>query len=153
MRIVEVWLGEQRCAIPVGAIDEVLPVVEARKLSGTPDWIVGVARLRGAFVPLLDASLICTGKPIVRTMNARVILLQVGAGGGSMRLALLVDRVGSLLTIDFEASGTHPGILGAGRGALTCIAADAAGDIYLLDPSKIVDEENRKLFRDAIGSA
>ncbi|MEN9669178.1 MAG: hypothetical protein RLZZ386_1085, partial [Planctomycetota bacterium] len=35
----------------------------------------------------------------------------------------------------------------------TCIAADAAGDIYLLDPSKIVDEENRKLFRDAMGSA
>lgn len=153
MRIVEVWLGEQRCAIPVGAIDEVLPVVEARKLSGTPEWIVGIARLRGAFVPLIDASLICTGHSVVRTMNARVVLLQVGAGGGSMRLAVLVDRVGNLLTIDFEVAGSHPGIVGAGRGALTSIATDTTGEIYLLDPSKIVDDENRKLFRDAIGSA
>ncbi len=153
MRIVEVWLGQQRCAIPVGAIDEVLPVVEARKLTGTPDWIIGIARLRGAFVPLLDASLICIGSSVVRTMNARVVLLQVGAGGGSMRLAVLVDRVGSLLTIDFEGAGTHPGIIGAGRGALTSIATDATGDIYLLDLSKIVDDENRKLFRDAIGSS
>ena len=153
MRVVEVWLGQQRCAIPVRAIDEVLPIVEARKLSGTPDWIIGIARLRGAFVPLLDAAMICTGSPVVRTMNARAILLQVGAAGGNMRLAILVDSVGSLLTIDFDGAGTHPGITGAGRGALTKIAADADGDIYLLDPTKIVDDENRGLFRDAIGAA
>lgn len=153
MRIVEVWLGQQRCAIPVHEIDEVLPVVEARKLSGTPDWIIGIARLRGAFVPLLDASLICTGNSVVRTMNARIILLETSASGENIKLALLVDRIGQLLSIDFDGAGTHPGILGAGRGAITSIAADATGDIFLLDSSKIVDEENRKFFRNAIGSA
>jgi|GEM_PF-1551014 len=153
MRVVEVWLGQLRCAIAVMAIDEVLPIVEARKLAGTPDWIIGIARLRGSFVPLLDASLICTGIPVVRTMNARAILLNVGAASGAMRMALLVDRVGGLLTIDFDAAGTHPGIAGAGRGVLTNIASDSAGDIYLLDCAHIVDDEHRKLFRDAIGCA
>ncbi len=153
MRIVEVWLGNLRCAVPVQSIDEVLPMVEARRLAGTPEWIVGIARLRGAFVPLLDAASICNGVPIVRTMNARTILLRVGAAGAGIRLAILVDSVGGLRTVDFDAPGSHPGIVGAGRGALTSIASDSDGDIYLLDPLQLVSDEHRQLFRDAVGSA
>lgn len=153
MRVVEVWLGQQRFALPVTAIDEILPLVEARKLSGTPEWMIGIARLRGAFVPLVDTSAIVTGAAVKRTMNTRSILLQIGAAGGNMRLALLVDSVGGIVTVDFGAPGTHPGIVGAGQGALTSIASDDTGEIYLLDPSKILDDESRRLFRDAIGSA
>ena len=86
-------------------------------------------------------------------MNARAILMRPGATGSAMRLAILVDSVGTLRSVDFEAPGSHPGIVGAGRGALTSIATDVDGEIYLLDPSKIVGDEDRQLFRDAMGSA
>lgn len=153
MRVVELWLSGQRFALDVASVDEVLPLVEARKLAGTPDWIVGMARLRGAFVPLLDAAIIVAGTRVSRTMNARTILLHSGAAGGAMRLALLVDRVGEIVTVDFNAKGSHPGITAAARGALGGIACDASGEICLLEPARMLDDEQRKLFRDAAGVA
>ena len=148
MRIVEVWLGDQRCALPIEAVDEILPLVEARPLTGVPSWVLGLAHLRGTFVPILDATELASGTPTARSMNARVILLQTGACGG-MRLALLVSRVGSIYTVDFESDRAHPGIVGAGRGILSTITADDAGEISLLNPAALLTDEYRRLFRDA----
>lgn len=153
VRVVELWLAQQRFAIELRWVNEVLPLVEARKLAGTPEWIIGMARLRGAFVPLVDGSAVVAGQGVKRTMNARTILLEQGAAGGGMRLALLVDRVGGILSIDFTAPGSHPGITASAHGALGAISADGEGEICLLDPTKILDEHQRKLFRDAAGIA
>jgi chemotaxis signal transduction protein len=150
MRALEVWLGDLRCALALEAIDEVLPLVEARALGSTPDWFVGVARLRGSLVPLIDAPLLVHGLPLVRSMNARTVLLYPSACGG-VHLALLVDRVGSLVTVDFTSKGAHPGIVGAGGGALGALATDASGTIAHLDPTGLLSEETRRLFRDAAG--
>ncbi len=150
MRCVECWLGDQRCALALEVVEEVLPLVEARKLVGVPDWIVGMAHLRGSFVPLVDATLLVTGVQTVRTMNARVALMNASSCGG-MKLSLLVSRMGGVVTADFESETSHPGITGAGRGALAAITADALGEISLIDPAKMFTAEQRRAFRDTAG--
>ncbi|MSR28489.1 MAG: chemotaxis protein CheW [Phycisphaerales bacterium] len=151
MRIVEAWLADQRCAIPIESIDEVLPLVEAHTIAGTPPWMLGMARLRGAFVPLIDATMIAKGTPTARTMNARIVLLRPEHCGG-IRLALVVGRIGGLLSIDFASHASHPWIAGAGLGTLAAVAADEGGAITLLDPAALLTPEHRTLFRQAAQS-
>ncbi len=150
MRAIEAWLGDLRCAIALEAIDEVLPLVEARPLGSTPAWLVGIAFLRGAFVPLVDAPLLACGTPAARTMNARTVLLRPAACSG-IRMALLVDRVGALVTVNFESGAAHLGVVGAGAGALGAISSDDHGTIAHLDPAGMLSEENRRLFKEAAG--
>ncbi|MSQ90514.1 MAG: chemotaxis protein CheW [Phycisphaerales bacterium] len=152
MRVVEVWLGEQRFGISVSSIDEVLPLVECRVLPGAPSWIIGMARLRGAFTPLLDCGALLNNLPVERTMNARIVLLQNGAAGGNIRLALLVDRVGAIVTADPDAAGAHPGIESIGRGSLGAITMDSKGELCLIDLARIISDDDRALFRDAAQS-
>ncbi len=152
MRALELWLADHRFAISIGAIDEVLPLVDARALPGAPSWIVGMAQLRGAFVPLIDCGILLNDTAVKRTMNARVILLQQGASGGAMRLALLVDRVGGVLTLDPDAAGTHAGLDGLARGALGAMMLDASGEICLIELTRLLSEADRKLFRDTASS-
>ncbi|MSR44526.1 MAG: chemotaxis protein CheW [Phycisphaerales bacterium] len=149
MRVVEIWLGTHRFGIQIAGIDEVLPLVECRSLPGAPQWIIGMAQLRGAFVPLIDCGAVLNHTPVERTMNARIVLLQAGAVGGSMRLALLVDGVGAIVTVNPTTDGAHPGIAGTGRGALGAITNDDKGEICLIDLARLLNDQDRQLFRDA----
>lgn len=153
MRALEVWLAEHRFALPVGAIDEVLPLVDARPLPSAPLWIVGMAQLRGAFVPLIDCGLLLNDSPVKRTMNTRIILLQTGAAGGALRLALLVDEVGGVITLNPETAGTHAGLEGVARGALGAMMLDATGEITLIEITRLLSDSDRKLFRDSMSVA
>ncbi len=152
MRALEVWLAEHRFALPVAAIDEVLPLVDSRAMPQAPAWLIGMVQLRGAFVPLIDCGLMVNDSPVTRTMNARIILLQVGATGGAIRLALLVDAVGAVVTLNPDAEGTHPGLERVACGALGTMMLDASGEITLIEVTKLLSDEDRKLFRDSTKS-
>ncbi len=153
MRALEIRLADHRFALPVSAINEVLPLVDARTLPSAPPWIVGMAQLRGAFVPLLDCGILLNDSPVTRTMNTRIILLQAGATGGAMRLALLVDEVRGVLTLNPQAEGTHAGLEGIGRGAYGAMMADAGGEICMIELTRLLSESDRKFFRDAASVA
>ncbi len=152
MRALEVWLADRRFALPVAAIEEVLPLVEARSLPGAPPWILGMAHLRGAFVPLLDCGVLLNASAVKRSMNTRIILLQQGATGGALRIALMVDGVGSVVSVDPEASGVHPGIEGIANGAFGALMHDSCGDICMIEVTRLLSDSDRTLFRDAPSS-
>jgi chemotaxis-related protein WspB len=100
-------------ALDASAIQAVHPLVRARPVAGTPPWLAGVIDVHGELVPMVDATMLLAGRPVDRTVGARVLLVDTGIGddGPRARFALAVDRV--LDAVDLEREGGWSAAAGA----------------------------------------
>lgn len=127
--------GEERLAVRIGGLHllcapdagrEVLLPPPASRLPHTPAWLLGVANVRGALVPVVDLA-IAFG--LERAADRRAYLLISGQGDSTV--GLLVDGLPVLQRIDasrrFQGIPPHPELLkGHVRGAI-----DHAGATWL----------------------
>lgn len=105
---------QERLAIRIGDLHllcapdagrEVLMPPPTSRLPHTPDWLLGVANVRGALVPVMDLSLAFGLKPVD---NRRAYLLI--SGSREAAIGFLVDGLPMLLRLDADArlSGIPP---------------------------------------------
>lgn len=91
----EVWrgigfrVGERNLVIAMNEIDEVLHVPRSTRVPGAKDWVVGVANLRGALLPLIDLHGFLRGWLTETTRDARVLVIK----RGEILVGLLVHEV------------------------------------------------------------
>lgn len=97
-------LGNRRCALPCGAVREVLPLPRLYRPPGLPRPLAGFMNLGGAAVPVLDLmrlfGLTAEGAEGEAALYRHVVLTAGPGGRGS--LGLLVDRVLDLRRIPPE---------------------------------------------------
>jgi chemotaxis signal transduction protein len=148
VRVLGLSIGGRACAIPLRLVDEVLPIVPADAVPGSPPWLIGMAMLRGRLVPLIDGGLRLCGSPVPCTMNARTVLLVPGACEPPMAVALRVERVHGVCDTDPRAPGSHPGLVHAADGALGAMTSGAGGMITFIEPGSLLTPADRALFRD-----
>jgi chemotaxis signal transduction protein len=87
--------------VPVAAVREVIPCPPLTPVPGTPDWLPGVANVRGDIVTVLDPAVVL-GQPtattgrrhliVVRQEDDAVVGLTVGEVIGLRRLTVDDDR-------------------------------------------------------------
>jgi purine-binding chemotaxis protein CheW len=130
LEVVTFSLGEERYAVEIRDVMEVMREVDMAPLPGAPPALAGVAAIRGEIAPVLDLKRLLgvrgEGDPSAR----RLIVL----GGERAEIALIADAVGEVTSIaEDELTGGPeraggPGrryILGVTRGAVVVLSGAA----------------------------
>lgn len=103
MQLLTFSVGGQAYAIASRKVIEVLPLVAARSIPHTPDYVTGVFTYRGQLVPLVDLGRRLGSGPLAERLSTRVIVVEVGAA--ARRVGLTAENVISICSSeDAEAS-------------------------------------------------
>lgn len=96
-------LGNERYAIDVTQIEEVIPFVHVTVLPGAPPGVAGMIDYYGAPVPVLDLGAVTLGIETLTRMTARIIIVRHGPDTGRSLLGLLVPHATELMRCDASA--------------------------------------------------
>lgn len=113
MQLLTFTIGSDLYAIESRLVLEVLPLVPARRITRSPDYVRGVFTYRGRLVPMVDLSMRFADVPVRERLGTRVIVMDcpVRAGGGaaSFSLGLAAENVlGVRQTTATETATTRP---------------------------------------------
>ena len=128
-------VGDQRLALDVRRVREVVPRVPLQRPPTAPPWHAGVFVYRGAVVPVVDLHRAMGAGECPEHLSSRIILVE-RAGGGAL-VGLLAAQVVDVRQLD-----------AAGGAAL----ADAGGILHVVAPDDLLPRESYDLAPRMIGA-
>jgi chemotaxis-related protein WspB len=143
MLVIMCHAGENRYAIDSADVIEVVPLVNYDTLADAPNWLAGVFAHRGVATPLVDFTLLLTGRPCPRRWNSRVLLVHSETEDIPKKIGVLAERV-STAEIDEPAV---PMVPSPTMEALGPILLDGRGMFHLVDFSRLLSRERRDLMQ------
>jgi purine-binding chemotaxis protein CheW len=85
-------LGNEKFAIPVDRVQEVVEFGQVTKVPSAPEYMLGIINLRGRVLPLLDTKLKLGLPATVLTQKTRIMVLDIQHGDDkNLQLGALVD--------------------------------------------------------------
>ncbi|MEP7313009.1 MAG: chemotaxis protein CheW [Pseudomonadota bacterium] len=141
-------LGDNRYALAAREVVVVLPLVNVVWLPGLPAAIAGVCNYRGSHVPVVDLCQVLLGRPAVRRLHTRIVVVNYRAeDGGARPLGLIAERATE--TLQREAGDFAPsGVSGEHLGS---VVADAKGLTQRVEVNGLLPAPVRELlFRNAV---
>ncbi|WP_239700504.1 chemotaxis protein CheW [Massilia sp. 9096] len=143
------YIGPGRFALPLSAVERVLPLARLAPLPGAPYFVPGLLDLHGEAIPVIDLSRLAGTPPDAVRYDTRILLVEVPALGRMRRLGLQAEHVAGVL--ELAAEPFAPGVVAAPwLGALARGAAPApgldGGLLQLLDPARLLAPETEALL-------
>lgn len=127
------------CALPVDCVSEVMRALPISKLEGAPAFVLGLAVIRGAAAPIVDAGAMLGAG---RARNAYF----VSAGPPERRFALAVDGVlGLRAPAPADGDAGLPFLEVAGADAVSSVRALGQEILFVLRAARIVPPATWKL--------
>ncbi len=83
-------LGEDRYAVDVKDVVEIVPNVPLQQIPMAPELVAGLLNYRGVVVPIIDLSMVISGAKSNRVLSSRVVMIKYGA---DRMLGLLAENV------------------------------------------------------------
>jgi purine-binding chemotaxis protein CheW len=124
-------LAQERYAIELQEVAEVLPFAPCTPVPGGPPNFLGVINLRGDLRPVLDLGRLLAGGENGNSDSGFVLMLR----RPGQEIGLKVDRIEELREIRPDDSGVVPGsryVKGVASGALMLLSVDAVlGEVFL----------------------
>lgn len=109
MLFLQFQLGKDRYALDSSQVVEVLPLLGIKQIPQTVFGVVGVFNYRGRPVPVIDLSELALGRPALRHMSTRIIVvLHPGGNGTPHPLGLIAEKATETVhrnPADFADSG------------------------------------------------
>jgi purine-binding chemotaxis protein CheW len=93
-------LGEGLFALPVTLVQEILDTRPVSPLPDTPPHLLGVIDVRGTSVAVVDLRQLLSQPPLEDTPDTRFVVLLLEHGGRRLPVALRVDRVIEVSSLD-----------------------------------------------------
>jgi len=143
--LLEFQVAQQRFAVRAALVKEVLPRAALTPLRDGPAAVVGILRLRGELVLVVDLRLRLGLPPVAPRLGQCVVIARIG---GDV-VGILVDGVGDLISVD--GPDVWAGSARAGQ-IVERIVETARGVVTVLDVAAIVGIEVRALIATIIGS-
>jgi purine-binding chemotaxis protein CheW len=84
-------LGEEKFAIPVEHVQEVVELGQVTKVPYAPAYMLGIINLRGRVLPLLDTKLKLGLPAAERTQKSRIMVLDIQTDDKNLQIGALVD--------------------------------------------------------------
>ena len=131
-------VGTADYAIPAAQVLHLETYETATPVPGTPPYVAGLVQVRGRLVPVVDLRKRFGLDAVERTLDHRVVVVQVGA-----RVAgLLVDSAREVLKIEDDAVAKPPELVEArAAGFVKGIATVAKRMFLLVDVPRVIGEE------------
>jgi purine-binding chemotaxis protein CheW len=131
--VLSVRLGANLHAIPIHAVEEVLPALPVEPIPECPEFIRGVVYVRGHIIPVLDAAERLGLKDHQRQPEPHIICLRVGG----RLIGVEVDEALDLIEID-PGESAPASDFGARTGFFSGVIDQDGQMIRLLDPEKLL---------------
>ncbi len=127
--------GARYCAFPLECVDETMRPLAIEPVAGTPDFVRGVAVIRGAAIPVVDLqALLGTAS---RSFG-RFVTLKIE----DRRIAIGVDAVVGFMTIDVGRLGALPPLLrGASADVVEAIGSRDRDVLVVLRAARLVPDD------------
>jgi len=93
-------LGAELFAVEVHRVREILDLAVIARLPNAPPFLLGMIDLRGECVPVIDLRGKLGLPPVARTVQTRILVLDVEVTGRRLVLGLLADRVLEVTPLD-----------------------------------------------------
>jgi purine-binding chemotaxis protein CheW len=124
--------GVHHCGLPLPQVVEVCRALPLQAWGNAPPYVLGLARVRGEAVPVVDLRLVLGGQPLPAA--ARFVSLRVD----QRRIALAVDEVLGLGSPEASTLSPVPPLLAPDNPAVDSLSA--------LDPSLLLLLRAARLF-------
>jgi purine-binding chemotaxis protein CheW len=131
-----VRLGKDLYAIPIVAIEEVLPALPIEGVPQCPDFVRGVIFVRGHLIPVLSAAERLGWEPHQLPDESTIVCMRVGKRLVGVEFDEALDLI-DLGTAEILLSGE----IGARDGFFTGVVERDGRLIRLLNPEKLTSEE------------
>src|SRR5215467_4561864 len=137
-------LGKDRYAVEANRVQEVLPLLEIKRLPQAPKGVAGIFNLRGRPVPAIDLSELTFGAPARERLTTRIIVVHhTDAKGQQHPLGLIAEYVTQTLRKERQ-DFVDPGVTIAAAPYLGPVVMDAQGPIQWLNTKSLVSEPIRQ---------
>jgi chemotaxis-related protein WspB len=145
-------LENDRYALDVRQIVEVLPLVDVKHIPGAPAAIAGLFTYRGALVPVVDLSVLTLGRAAERRLSTRLVLVNYpGPDGQTHLLGLIAERATQAARHD-AAAFVASGVTNGGAAHRGPVAIDAHGLLQRIDVPTLLPPSLRDLlFNEPMG--
>ncbi|MDA1231555.1 MAG: chemotaxis protein CheW [Planctomycetota bacterium] len=135
--VLGVRLGADLHAIPIEAVEEVLPALPIESISQCPSFVRGVVFVRGHVIPVIDAAERLGFHAHQRPLEPHIVCLRIG----DRLVGVEFDEATDLIEID-PANLMSAADLGARDGFFSGVIDRDGETIRLLDPEKLLAEED-----------
>jgi len=109
MQLLSFTVAGEPYAIESRRVVEVLPLVAARPIPRTPDYVRGLFTYRGAVVPLIDLGRRLADSPPTERLSTRVIVVDaLPPGGRPGRMGLVAENVISIVAAERAEASLPP---------------------------------------------
>ncbi len=141
-------LNQDRYVLDIAQVVEVLPLVDLKEIPQVPPGIAGMFNYRAEPVPVVDVCAMLLGRPALRILSTRLVLVHHPDGNGGTRLlGLIVEKAIRTLRRD-PGDFTESGVIHDKVPCLGPVATDMQGVIQWVDPLKLLSDAVRDvLFR------
>ena len=99
-------LGEERFALDIARVREVMDYTTVTKVPRTPEYMSGVINLRGVVVPVVDMRRKFGMSPTEKTVSTCVIIVELVLEGETVVVGAMADSVCEV--IDLESAQIEP---------------------------------------------
>lgn len=141
-RYLTLTLGEDLYAFAISAVREILDMTEITRIPQTPPYMRGVVNVRGVAVPVIDLRSKLSLGQVERTLQARIVIVEINGGDTPSVVGALADSVKEVLDIDADSIAPPPA-LGGGASAdfIKGISRQDGRFILILNVDKVFSNE------------
>lgn len=126
-------LGPERFALDLSVVDEVVETGEVTPLPSAPDFMLGLANVRGEIVPVIDITSFVGGERLVPALENPLLVLHIEDG----RVGLMVHRVVGIR--DVARTDWQP----TDRSYVSAELVEAAGRVAWIDIALVLRDGRR----------
>ncbi|MFP5221231.1 MAG: chemotaxis protein CheW [Acidobacteriota bacterium] len=107
-RFLTFTLGRDMFALDICAVREILDMTEITRIPQTPPAVRGVVNVRGAAVPVIDLRLRFGMEEAERTVNTRIVIVEIPNADGVTVLGAIADSVKEVLEMEPDSIAPPP---------------------------------------------
>jgi purine-binding chemotaxis protein CheW len=128
-------VGDLLCALPLEHVEEAMRPMAVEAIAGVPSFVLGLAVVRGAPIPVVDAAILLTG---LASHPTRFVTVKTG----SRRVALAVDDVIGVVAIPSGSLDALPPVFqGVSVDVISAIGTLDADLLLVLQSTRLIPEE------------
>jgi chemotaxis-related protein WspB len=165
MLVLTFQIGNDRLALDVRRVREVVPRVRFERVAGSPEWLAGLFVYRGKVVPVLDLHRLLKAGECPPHLSSRIILVPLGLCSIAPRLSasgkieeddhlvgLLAAQVADVREVQVGGQ-TLPSFSAPGQPDLGLTMVDEGGILHLLDLDVLLPEALQRMVTHLPGDA
>mgnify|MGYP000906766174 CR=1 FL=1 len=149
-RYLTLTLGEDFFALDIGSVREILDMTDITRIPQTPRFMSGVVNVRGAAVPVIDLRLKFGMPAGERTLNTRIVIMEVGDGESQHVIGAIADSVKEVLDLEADAIDPPPRMgLNLGADFIRGIGKRDGKFLLILDVDKVFSSDEILSLKEA----